>query len=225
MATRAAKDMGSRIAVMRINMKRYILRSIRIEGKNSLFWSKYEPKNFGDWIGPYIYNEMVGREPDFVRPSSQSLRTVYTSAGSILRHAAENCIVWGSGIISRKDRFPRPHKVLAVRGPQTQRRMHDLGYDCPPVFGDPALLLPLFYVPHSSKQHRVGIVPHFVDSARASALFGGSADVHMIDVTRPVEAVVDAITSCEGIVSSCSMASSSHRPTEYLRHGWSFPMI
>lgn len=181
---------------------RKVVRLLRIEDKQRLFWSRYEPQNFGEWVGPYLYNKIAGHEPTFARPSNRSLSTVYTAAGSILRHAAENCIVWGSGIISRSDRFPRPHKVLAVRGPQTQRRMHELGYDCPTVFGDPAILLPLFYMPRSDTRHRVGVVPHFVDFERASALFGGTADVHMIDVTRPVEEVVDAIASCEFIVSS-----------------------
>ena len=181
---------------------RRALRMLRSESRQDLFWSRYEPRNFGDWIGPYLYRAIAGQEPTFARPSSRSMRTVYMAAGSIVRHAAENSIVWGSGIISRGDRCPQPHRILAVRGPHTQRRMHELGYECPSVFGDPALLLPDVYTPVASVRRRLGIVPHFVDLKQARALFERDSEVYVIDVTRPVKEVVDDIVSCEGVVSS-----------------------
>lgn len=176
-------------------------RSLRRESPERLFWSVYEPRNFGEWVGPYLYRAIAGREPTFARPSNRDLRTVYTAAGSILRHTAENCVVWGSGIISRSDAFPRPHRVLAVRGPHTRRRMHALGYECPAVYGDPAILLPHFYEPAGEVRRRLGVIPHFTDLDRARELFAGT-DTPVIDVTQPVERVVDDIASCEAVASS-----------------------
>lgn len=37
--------------------------------------------------------------------------------------------------------------IRSVRGPVTRNILMDLGYDVPSVYGDPAILLPLFYNP------------------------------------------------------------------------------
>ena len=168
-----------------------------------MYWLRTPPPNFGDWVGPYLYTAMTGRDPVYARPSSRSLRTVYATAGSILARVSEDTIVWGSGIISRDAQFRRPHEVLAVRGPRSKQRMDELGYECPPVYGDPAILLPQFYSPPTDgPRHRMGIVPHLVDAERAKPLFEGARDAVVIDVLQPVKAVIDAITSCEAVVSS-----------------------
>ena len=93
--------------------------SIRIERKRHLYWSVYEPRNFGDWIGPYLFQKLTGRTPVFRHPSDRAMTTVYVTVGSIARRIKENSIVWGSGVMSRQDTFSRPRNTLAVRGPYT----------------------------------------------------------------------------------------------------------
>lgn len=94
----------------------------------------------------------------------------------------------------------RPKQVLAVRGPLTSRRLNELGYDCPTVYGDPAILLPLFYEskPLYRTHKPIGIIPHFVDKD----IWTKQEDMLVIDPTQPLEKVVDEISSCRITFSS-----------------------
>jgi hypothetical protein len=112
-------------------------------------------------------------------------------------------VVWGSGIIDRADTFERPLRIHSVRGPITRDRCLSLGYPCPPVYGDPAILLPLLLPPgEESASGVVGVIPHFEDFSIASELLAHSEGIRLIDVTMPVERVVSQIASCEVTVSS-----------------------
>lgn len=183
---------------------RGVLRALRRHGGRDLYWSVYEPRNFGDWIGPYLFEKITGMAPRLAYPNTRSLTTVYVAVGSIMRRVqGENAIVWGSGIISREDSFLPPAKTCAVRGPLTRARFLELGYACPAVYGDPAILMPAVYRPRPSRsRHRLGIVPHFIHYAEASERFAGDSSVRVVDVTQPVEDVVDAICSCTSVASS-----------------------
>ena len=168
-----------------------------------LFWSSYEPRNFGDWIGPYLFRKMTGQEPIFCSKKNQKTENCVFSVGSIVRHIVhpDRVTVWGSGVISRQDVFERPLKTLAVRGPETRDVMIDLGYECPEVFGDPAVLLPLFYRPIPKKSaKRIGIIPHFIEFHEYNKMEWKNATV--IDVCRPVEEVIEDIASIEFTYSS-----------------------
>jgi len=174
-------------------------------GRN-IYWSRYEPKNFGDWVTPYLYKKISGDEPLFCPPTKRFPITTVLGAGSILRHikTSDTAIVWGSGIISAEDKFEKPRNILAVRGPLTRKRCHELGFDCPEVYGDPAILLPSFYSPdkNQQKKYSVGIIPHFINFGLAKEIFGSIKEAKIIDVTQPLEKVVDDIIECEATVSS-----------------------
>ena len=72
----------------------------------------------------------------------------------------DNTIIYGSGAItSNPDIKGRPVKVLSVRGPLTRDVLIKNGIDCPAVYGDPALLLPLVYKPQIKNNERIGIIP------------------------------------------------------------------
>ena len=102
-----------------------------IDVSRLLFWSWYGVRNFGDWIGPYLYEAMTGRPPLFCPKERMAQFGCIMAVGSILRHLVEDdcAIVWGSGIISASDVVRRPRKVLAVRGPLTRRRLLELGHE------------------------------------------------------------------------------------------------
>lgn len=168
-----------------------------------LFWSVYYPFNFGDWIGPFLYKKMTGRDPWFSVPKNVNRGTVFMSAGSILELARGDTIVWGSGIKNEGANLARPFRICAVRGPYTKARCNALKIECPEVFGDPGILLPRYYSsPNSDAKYALGIVPHFRDLEFVRQYFGWQKDVLIIDVRAAVEVVVDAINSCEKIVSS-----------------------
>lgn len=168
----------------------------------NVFWSWYEPRNFGDWIGPFLFRKLLGEEPLFCAKSQHATTDCVFTCGSILRHLKypDRVTVWGSGIISRTDTYARPKEVLAVRGPETRRSMLKLGYECPEVFGDPAVLLPLFIKRPPKVAGRIGIIPHFIEYADYKKR--DWTDMAVIDVCRPVELVATDIASCEMTYSS-----------------------
>jgi hypothetical protein len=172
----------------------------------NIYWSRYEPKNFGDWVTPYLYKKITGTDPLFCPPGLGFPTTTVLGAGSILRHVKtpDTAIVWGSGIISSEDKFEKPRKIQAVRGPLTRKRCLELGFDCPEIYGDPAILLPIFYSPdkNQEKKYTLGIIPHFINFKLAKKIFGSIDGARIIDVTQPLEKVVNDIIECETTVSS-----------------------
>lgn len=168
----------------------------------NIFWSWYEPKNFGDWIGPYLLHRLAGKNPFYCPPDIQPKTDCLFAVGSILRHLKHpDCItVWGSGIISRSDTFARPKKVLAVRGPETREVMLKLGYSCPEIYGDPGVLLPLLIQAPPKQVGKIGIIPHFIEYAEYKE--ADWKNYKIINVARPVEEVASEIASCEMTYSS-----------------------
>ena len=171
----------------------------------NIYWSKYQPRNFGDWITPYLYTKLTGRTPIYQRPEGE-IRTVL-GAGSIFRHikAANSAVVWGSGLISKEDTFAPPKEIRAVRGPYSKKTLHERGFACPDSFGDPGLLLPRVYqADNISVSHSLGIIPHFKEIATAHDLRARLAtdEVIVIDPTQPIENIINQIHSCQCVVSS-----------------------
>lgn len=167
------------------------------------YWSWYEPRNFGDWVTPFLFEAMTNTSPRWCSRKNQATSRCVYGAGSILRHisSADMVTVWGSGIMSEKDEFSRPADVRAVRGPRSARRLAQLGYKTTEVFGDPALLLSRYYKAQTQMvQGSIGIIAHYVDQ---NVWTGKLPDgVILIDVTRPVDQVIEAISACEMTLSS-----------------------
>lgn len=188
----------------------FALAATGLAADRCLYWWSHPGKvfNFGDWVGPFLFEAMTGHRPIRYRPKFSPFGRSFFTVGSILRwiRRPRSATIWGSGVMSAKDRFPTPRETLAVRGPLTRLRMHDLGYSCPDVFGDPAILLPRFIRPRGDRKYALGIVPHYHDLPRARAYLDregtGSDEIRLIDVRRPVRAVVEDIASCAAIASS-----------------------
>lgn len=153
--------------------------------------------NFGDLLTPYLYNAIVG-QGDW-KPERQD--TIYFGSGSIMREAKPTSIIWGSGVMWKTDRFPRPRKILSVRGPITREVCLRLGYQCPEVYGDIGLLMPLFYSPTIPKRFKLGIIPHYIDF-KGSRHLASVEGVLYIDILEGVEKVIDNFLQCEFILSS-----------------------
>jgi pyruvyltransferase len=183
--------------------RRLMLRS-GLSNRRNLFWYRRTPRNFGDWIGPYLFKSLTGRAPVFSdKPDTRRSSCLFT-AGSILIFVTEPdwAVIWGSGIITANIQLQQPKAVLAVRGPRTRDRLHELGYQTSEVFGDPAILMPLVFCPTEPKRYRVGLIPHYVDHKAISEAYENVEGVKIIDVTADVENVVREIVSCEVTLSS-----------------------
>lgn len=171
---------------------------------SNLYWSCRENRNFGDWIGPFLFEELTGRQPVYCTARHRSIKSVYFTAGSIFQHIKAHGVasVWGSGIMKRDARFRRPKMIHAVRGPVTRQRCEELGFDCPEVYGDPGILLPHFLPYKEATKFAVGVVPHFVDYDDAVRHFAHHPTVRIINVLNDMPEVVQQIAECNAIVSS-----------------------
>lgn len=160
------------------------------------YWWTGHP-NFGDQMAPAILAWMTGAHPSRVEAS---FRGKVLSLGSVLKGRVQpSDTIWGSGSI-RDERLTLPASatVLAVRGPHTRSVVE--GVEVPPVYGDPAMLLPRFYAPpRPERKVSVGVVPHYVDQ---KVMRSDDPAVRVIDVTAAWQDVVNQITTCDVIVSS-----------------------
>ncbi|MDG4944790.1 polysaccharide pyruvyl transferase family protein [Weeksellaceae bacterium KMM 9713] len=127
-------------------------------------------------------------------------KPIVLAIGSIIQHAQENHIVWGSGIISKNDKFENA-KFLAVRGFHTLNKIKELGYHALPVLGDPALLLPKVYQPKKLPQVKVGIIPHHIHYEILNKN-NSNPNIKVINLLDPVEKVIDNICSCDMTLST-----------------------
>ncbi|MCF7568964.1 polysaccharide pyruvyl transferase family protein [Sabulilitoribacter arenilitoris] len=180
--------------------------------KIRLFWwneTKLQGKtkeNFGDLLGKYLVEKISKKKVVWSKPNKHSIynlfKPIYVTIGSILTHVNKNCVVWGSGIISKE--YPiKKAKFLAVRGPQTRAHLLQQGYHVPEVYGDPALLLPMYYNPKIKKEYEVGIIPHYSDFNKIKPLYKTEKDLLLIDLmTNDIEKTTNKILACKKIVSS-----------------------
>ena len=78
-----------------------------------------------------------------------------------MRLCNDKSIVYGSGIRDI-DQNIKNGVIKIVRGPLTRKRLSEINCYCPPVYGDPGLLLSLYYNPTIKKTHKLGIIPHHI---------------------------------------------------------------
>ena len=198
----------------------------------SVSWGRVEHNNWGDDINVFFLNYI---SKDCILPVRalafpvESINfyglgkyPVICAIGSIL-HMIDNpnTIVWGAGLLNENLLPPiAPRQILAVRGPLTRQVLISKGFDCPEVYGDPALLLPYFYKPKQiRKKYKLGIIPHYVDCQKEEVKrFEGDEEVLIIKMSgyRKWTDIVDQVNSCEFVVSSSLhgliVAESYHVP-------------
>ena len=166
--------------------------------------------NWGDDINYWFLREIalrpiVSYDHSFLTRKTQ--RPYVLGIGSLLTlFQIDNAIVWGSGIMSSTDKIKgTPKEVRAVRGPLSRQRLLDAGVECPEVYGDPALLLPIYYMPNVEKKYKLGIIPHYTDVQ--NPFFNknkNNTEIHIINVRNYNHWLdfIDDINQCEGIISS-----------------------
>lgn len=169
-------------------------------------------RNWGDDLNIYLLELITNRK---ILPAGALffpvLRKKICAIGSVIPQCVgENTIVWGSGVMfpNMKLRF-KPKVIYAVRGPLTRNYLVKYNVECPQIFGDPALLLPLYYRPNIKRRYRLGVIPHHRDYDE-NQIKDILKDLHdnydciVIDVVNYVDwkEVVDEICSCECVISS-----------------------
>ncbi len=166
-------------------------------------------KNFGDVLSEKIVERLVGHpiNTTFNPSFSKHYQTCKLLAlGSILHKAENGDIIWGSGINGKHldpqdKRFYRFHAldVRACRGPLTRKFLLNLGVDCPEVYGDPGLLLPLLFpefTKNSRPQKDYIILPHWSDQEMFQD------DPHFVSITEDWQEILRQILDSQLVISS-----------------------
>ena len=118
--------------------------------------------NLGDRLTPWLIHRMTGEWPVYVEHHVPA--ETYLAVGSVLSWAGPMTTVWGSGIMSRGDNINPLADIRAVRGPLSLEAARRCGAACPDVYGDPAILCPLYeQLEKTEPEWDVGFVPHYTD--------------------------------------------------------------
>src|SRR5699024_1852379 len=129
--------------------------------------------------------------------------TNYLAVGSIIKRATPESIVWGSGAFGteKKKNLEPEADYRAVRGPLTRQIMENYKIRVPAVYGDPALLAPLYFYPKVKKKYDIGVVVRWSERSWHEAVPGDG--VTIIDLnTNDVEKVIKQMLECRKIISS-----------------------
>jgi Polysaccharide pyruvyl transferase len=165
----------------------------------SMWWVKTPyPGKIGDIVSPWIVEKVSGAPVKFGRRESSLL-----AVGSIIKFATGESTVWGSGTSRSLDRLSSDATYKAVRGPLTRDVVLASGGACPPVYGDPALLLPR-YLPRPERRpsFKLGFIRDVSQSAK-TLRFDGVKDIDLHGAGQAaIERVVDDIVDCEMILST-----------------------
>lgn len=157
--------------------------------------------NFGDQLSPFVVSLLA---PHPVRHAIGEGKLL--SVGSVFFSLRNKDSVWGSGLLNAKHiKFAlacEQVNYLAVRGPKTRDLLLTQGIECPPIYGDPALLLPWLVKNDIEKRYRIGIVPHFYHAKAMKEIVKLDESIRIIDVEKPFYTVMREILSCDVILSS-----------------------
>lgn len=181
---------------------------IVVNGWLNIKYGKIMKRNFGDELNYYLLKELTGRPIVGYYDIPHVLKhRDYLVIGSLVEEfTTPHSIIWGSGAISGdKPLRHRPAKVCAVRGKLTRNYLIGQGVDCPEVYGDPALLLPLIYKPSVYKKYKLGIVPHIADIEDPIVKKMAEDDsVKVIQLNKydHWHDVIDEINQCDMVASS-----------------------
>ena len=132
-------------------------------------WHSFERngiQNLGDYLSPLIVEKCADYWGVDTTHKVRGTRHIY-AVGSILAHGYQNATVWGSGLLNGNTKKAKLSlhlqklDVRAVRGPLTREVLIKNGQQCPEVYGDPAVLMPMFYQPAAvDKKYKVSVIIH-----------------------------------------------------------------
>jgi pyruvyltransferase len=121
--------------------------------------------NVGDLLSKVIFGHLLRYKGVKSLRSHQTFRISFL--GSVIQFLTGDAIVYGSGFLyeSVVSNFAEKNiklDIRAVRGPNTKRMLESVGYIVPEIYGDPAILLPIFHQPKIATVKKDYIViPHW----------------------------------------------------------------
>ena len=191
------------------------------EGVRLYYWRPADgSQNFGDHLSSAIVTKMATERDRFL-DEQVALSRRLLAIGSILHHAHDGDVIWGSGF-NGSVALDRHHydslDVRAVRGPLTREFLRKRGIDVPEIFGDPALLTARLFCrrfPRPKMRAPVAYVPNFADAPLMA---------HWENVVSPMlpwATVISRILAADHVISSSLhglvIADAFGLPCTYLR--------
>jgi len=183
----------------------HILRENGINDPHQIkaWWSR-GLNNFGDELLAYLLARIAAVECIYDRNKSM------LAIGSIIRFARDNSFVWGSGIIREDEIMEARPTCLAVRGPLTRKKMLEQDIPCPEVYGDPAMLFPLFFKPQTisgvlkiqGEPRKPLIIPHFKHDTIVPRFLEYDYQSLLVTSIGDIERVVSHISAAPSVVTS-----------------------
>jgi pyruvyltransferase len=209
---------------------------------NLVYW---DSENFGDALSPLLIEELSGLQAQhklsplskynikvFLKQLSKYEFHRLTSLlfpwqktllciGSIMSWGKKNSDIWGAGFMNRNDAF-KGGRTHAVRGKLTDEKLRREGFPGCAIYGDPALLLPLWIEPKGDKSYQLGIIPHWHEVDFFKEHYG--KQYHIVDLrTRDVDRIVKQIMACEYILSTSLhgviVGHAYHIPSLWIKKG------
>ena len=162
--------------------------------------------NLGDSLGEEIIRFLLDKVG--INIDAEVSRTKhFNCVGTNIQGSYQDATIWGSGILPTKTYAfwqklcRRKLDVRAVRGPLTRNVLLEQGYECPEIYGDPAILMPLIYTPSKVNMKRKKIViPQFVYEKEFRK---NHPDEYMLTMnTNDYRHVIDEIVSSEIVYTS-----------------------
>ncbi|MFD1771937.1 polysaccharide pyruvyl transferase family protein [Sphingobacterium suaedae] len=207
---------------------------------NLIYWNA---PNYGDALSPRLVEELTGGVVQFKditlsrgkrmkalltgdRPIIRTIlfphQEVYGVIGSILSWMPKRAKVWGAGFMNEHDSFAGGD-VYAVRGKLTEQKLIDLGGNACGIYGDPALLLPLWLEGSSEKSTEIALIPHWKEVDYFKDKYGDNYAI--IDFrSKDVERITSEIAACRYILSSSLhgliVAHAYGIPALWIKHGY-----
>lgn len=176
-------------------------------------WDYYDngkyPVNLGDYLGKVIVEWMLEKKGLSLNDYVEKKKHLITVGSGGLK-MFQDATIWGTGIYGGhtnkwSERFHnakhRKLDIRAVRGPLTRDVYLDLGHKCPEIYGDPAILMPLIYMPKTiEKKHEYMIIPQYTQETWLRRYIRSE---HVISMnTDDYKSVIDQIVSCKYVISS-----------------------
>jgi pyruvyltransferase len=163
--------------------------------------------NFGDQLSPFILDMLINKEKYSVSHNKPGDDISIVMIGSYIHQARNNSYIYGSGVrtdppIECYNNYSKLN-ICAVRGPITKAFLEGRGFNVPEIFGDPALLLPLFYKPITiaGLSNKIAVVPHKSNYNKYKAVEKDNRYL-LINPHEGWRNVINKLASCKCIISS-----------------------
>ena len=171
------------------------------------FADKSKHGNFGDELSKFITLNLINTEKydlTYNQPQNENIKSIIV-IGSYIHNSMDGTYIFGAGVRTNENKENghayKNIKISAVRGPKTRSWLIERGHPCPKIYGDPALLLPLYYAPKNIENlnHLIGIIPHKSTFKKYVDL--DTTKYFLINPLEKWSIVVDQISSCSSIMS------------------------